>query len=265
MLGVICAGGEGTRLFPLTACVSKHLLPVFDKPMIFYPLSLCMLAGCDKVVCVVNEKDLENYERLFASINLKNVEILFAIQPSANGILGAVNSAIQKVGSEDLMVVLGDNLMFGSALVENLRTAIATTRDTKFSTIFSVPSSRPEEFGVIKYSKNGKPLDIIEKPTDFISHDVVPGIYFYKSSHLSSLSEVQPSTRGELEITDFNRLLLKSGRLQITFLGRGITWLDCGSFGNLLDAALSIALTQKHSSEKIGDIIEIDSEFGSVG
>jgi glucose-1-phosphate thymidylyltransferase len=161
-----------------------------------------------------------------------------------------------------MMVVLGDNIMFGSSLIENLKSAKQDMLSKQKSIIFSVPSSKPEEFGVLKYGEDDQPIDIVEKPTEFLSNDVVPGIYFYKYEHLRDLDKIKKSARGELEVSDFNRQLLYSKRVEVRFLGRGVTWLDCGSFQNLVDASLSVSLIQRHSNQNIGDVNEIDNLIG---
>jgi glucose-1-phosphate thymidylyltransferase len=217
-----------------------------------------MLAKCDEVVIVVNEWDFDNYQRLIIQAGLSSISMKLAVQEHANGIVGAIKAAVSSNNCDDIMVVLGDNVIFGSTLGHKLLHEANSLRSSQKSKVYTVPSSTPERFGVVKYDNNNVACDIIEKPIEFVSNDVIPGIYFYKSEHLIELDGIKESGRGELEITDLNRQLLKTNRLDIEHLGRGIMWLDCGNFNDLLDAGVAINLVQKHSNEKIGNIFEID-------
>lgn len=260
MIGIICAGGEGTRLRPLTGGVSKHLLPIYDKPMIYYPISLCLLAGIREIVIIVNEQDKINYARLFTSSEFDEVKIHLAIQEKPNGIVGAIQVGLEYVDTQDIMVVLGDNVMFGSNLTKKLSLISTNVSEQNISVVFSIPSASPEKFGVVKYNQKNDVIKIVEKPKEYISNDVVPGVYFFKNGHLNYLDSIKSSKRGELEISDYNALLLKKNLLRVEFLGRGVIWLDCGDTDSLLDASNAVQLVQKHSGQMIGDISEILSK-----
>ena len=254
MRAIVCAAGQGSRLSPLTKPVSKHLLPVYNKPMIYYPISICLLAGFREINLVVNPEDLANYERLFSSLS---IEIKFHIQTEPNGIVGAIKTVIGDDESENLFVVLGDNLLFGSDLKKKLNQGIEHLTLTDDTLVFSTPSAQPEKFGVVKYDKDGVAIDIMEKPLDYISNDVVPGLYFINSSHIKHLKKLGVSERGEIEISNFLSILVRNGDLKIQHLGRGMIWIDCGDTDYLADAGMLISLVEKYSGLKIGDINEI--------
>lgn len=259
MIGVICAGGKGTRLEEATKSINKHLIPLYNKPMIFYSISLLLLAKCERIYLVSSDDSLPSLKKLFRNKKIyKN--IIFKAQKNTDGIIGAVKTAIYKEKiDEDIMVILGDNFFFGSQLtnvINSIKNRIITENK---SLITGVHSGTPEKFGVIEKTKSK--YKIYEKKNKPLSNFVVPGIYFYKKEHLKFLSTIKKSKRKEYEITDYNNILLKKGLVNIEFLSRGVMWMDCGSFDTIRDASEIIRISEKYSGLQIADLDDIYDKF----
>lgn len=254
--GIILAGGSGTRLYPLTIAVSKQLMPVYDKPMVYYPLSALMLAGIREVLVISTPQDLPLFERLLgdgANIGLK---LSYAAQPKPEGLAQAFHIA-DEVGflkNEPAALVLGDNLFYGHDLVKSLEHAAARTNG---ATIFGYHVADPKSYGVVEFAADGRVLSLEEKPAQPKSNYAIPGIYFYDQEVVSFSRKLKPSKRGELEITDLNRLYLEAGKLHVELLGRGTAWLDTGTHESLLDAAQFVHVIENRQGLKIACLEEI--------
>jgi glucose-1-phosphate thymidylyltransferase len=249
MRGVILAGGTGSRLKPLTDVINKHLLPVFNKPMIYYPLTTLMLAGISQIAIVCNREDLGLFRKLLGDGRHLNLEIQYFIQDQPNGIVGGILACKAFIEDRYFCLILGDNLIYGPGLGRNL---ISKVRDTG-ATILAHSVSNPEKFGVIEFNVEGNPISIQEKPEKFISNWAIPGIYFYDNTALARISDVRPSKRGELEISDLNRSYLESKDLSIIKMPLGTAWLDLGSSASLLQAGLFIQILEERQGIRIGD------------
>jgi len=249
MRGVILAGGTGTRLKPLTDVINKHLLPVFNKPMIYYPLTTLMLVGITEIALVCNHEDLESFRKLLGDGKHLNLNIQYFIQDQPNGIVGGVLACKSFIEDEEFCLILGDNLIYGPGLGRNLISKVAKTG----ATILAYSVSNPDQFGVIEFNLAGDPISIQEKPTEFVSNWAIPGIYFYDSTALARISEVRPSVRGELEISDLNRSYLESRDLTVAKMPLGTAWLDLGSPASLLQAGLFIQILEERQGIRIGD------------
>ena len=240
--GIILAGGSGTRLYPITNAVSKQLLPVYDKPMIYYPLSVLMLAGIREVLIISTPQDTPRFEQLFGSGSAWGMNFEYVVQPKPEGLAQAFILGRDFVGKEDCALVLGDNLFFGHDLVSDLRTAAA---ESTGATIFSYIVKDPERYGVVELDAQGKPISLEEKPTHPRSRNAVTGMYFYDNQVLDIAAHLRPSPRGELEITDVNRRYMEMGQLKVQPLGRGVAWLDTGTHDSLLEASSFVQTIEK--------------------
>jgi glucose-1-phosphate thymidylyltransferase len=249
MRGVILAGGTGTRLKPLTDVINKHLLPVFNKPMIYYPLTTLMLAGITEIAIVCNREDLESFRKLLGDGKHLRLEIQYFIQNEPNGIVGGILACKPFVEDRKFCLILGDNLIYGPGLGRNLVSKVAETG----ATILAHTVSNPNEFGVIEFNTADEPISIQEKPKEFVSSWAIPGIYFYDATALTRISDVRPSERGELEISDLNRSYLESKDLTVVKMPMGTAWLDLGSYGSLLQAGQFIQILEERQGIRIGD------------
>lgn len=256
MKGIILAGGSGTRLYPITKGVSKQLLPVYDKPMIYYPLSVLMLAGIRDILIISTPYDLNNYEKLLGNGNNLGIKLTYKAQPNPNGLAEAFIIGEAFIGNEDVCLVLGDNIFYGSGFSGMLNNAKKNLLNGK-STIFGYYVNDPERYGIAEFDKNGNILNITEKPKYPKSNYAIVGLYFYKNSVIKIAKSVTPSERGELEITSINQEYLKLKKLKIELLGRGFSWLDTGTHDSLIEAGQFIKSVEKRKSLKVACIEEI--------
>lgn len=237
MKGIILAGGAGTRLYPLTMVTSKQLLPVYDKPMIYYPLSTLMLAGIRDILIISTPTDLPNFERLLGDGSAYGVHLQYKVQPSPDGLAQAFLLGKEFIGEDACAMVLGDNIFYGNGFGKALRAAAANAENDKRATVFGYYVNDPERFGVVEFDAEGKAISIKEKPAKPKSNYAVTGLYFYPAGVSARAEEVKPSARGELEITTLNEMYLKDGLLDVQLLGRGYAWLDTGTMDSLTKAA----------------------------
>lgn len=261
MKGIILAGGQGTRLFPITIGVSKQLLPVYDKPMIYYPLSTLMQAGIRDILIISTPEDISAFERVLKTGQQWGVSFSYAKQVEPNGLAEAFIIGKDFIGSDPVVLILGDNIFFGQDLPRQLQSA-ANLKDGAL--VFAYPVSDPERYGVIEFDKEGKALSIQEKPRIPRSHFAVPGLYFYDHEIVQIASELKPSSRGELEITDINQIYLSKGKLRVEVLGYGVAWLDAGTHTSLLQAANFVQAVEERQGMMISCPEEIAFKSGLV-
>lgn len=256
MKGIILAGGSGTRLYPLTKVTSKQLLPVYDKPMIYYPLSTLMLAGIKEILIISTSEDAPRFKELLGDgVNL-GLKLSYAVQPSPDGLAQAFIIGEDFIGNDTCAMVLGDNIFYGSYFRKNLAEAVEAAKNG-YATIFGYYVKDPERFGIVEFDKNRNVISVEEKPRHPKSNYCITGLYFYDNSVIKMAKQVKPSVRGELEITDLNRLYLNKGRLKVQLLGRGFAWLDTGTVDSLMEAATFVQTVQNRQGVVISAPEEI--------
>ena len=257
MKGIILAGGSGTRLYPITKAVSKQILPLYDKPMIYYPLSVLMLAGIRDVLIISTPRDLPVFEELFGDGSWIGMHFEYKIQDKPRGLADAFIVGKEFIGNDDVALVLGDNIFYGQSFTATLKRARETVEKQRKSVIFGYLVADPTAYGVVEFDKTGKVLGIEEKPTNPKSNYAVPGLYFYTNEVVNIAANVKPSARGEIEITSINNEYLNREELNVELLGRGMTWLDTGTYDGLLEASNFIATIQKRQGMYVSCIEEI--------
>jgi glucose-1-phosphate thymidylyltransferase len=258
--GIILSGGMGTRLYPCTEVTSKQLLPVYDKPLVYYPLSTLMLAGIRDFLIINSPNDSEAFQRLLKDGSQWGVNISYAIQPEPNGIAECFRIGKDFIGDDDVALILGDNIFYGNELINRFNAA----KTSNGCSLFAYHVSDPERFGVLDLDEDGKVLDIVEKPTIAPSNYAVTGLYFYDKNVVQYSYEIQPSARGELEITDINKLYVKNGNAHVEYLNRGIAWIDTGTFESLAEASTFVGSVQRRTGTMIACPEEIAYRNGWI-
>ena len=264
MKGIILAGGSGTRLYPLTKGVSKQLLPIYDKPMIYYPLSILMLSGIQEVLIISTQEDLPRFEKMLGDGNNIGMKFEYIVQPSPDGIAQAFILGKDFIGHDDVCLILGDNIYYGQGVSAMLSNAVMNAKDKNIATVFGYHLHNPERYGVVDFDNNGKALSIEEKPNKPKSNYVVTGLYFYPNDVVKKAAEIVPSDRGELEITTVNQMYLNEERLTVELMGRGFAWLDTGTHESLLEASTFIETIERRQGLKVACIEEIAFEQGYI-
>ncbi|MCG8838782.1 glucose-1-phosphate thymidylyltransferase RfbA [Tenacibaculum dicentrarchi] len=264
MKGIILAGGSGTRLYPITKGVSKQLLPVYDKPMIYYPLSVLMLAGIKEILIISTPNDLPNFEKLLGDGTDLGITLTYAEQPSPDGLAQAFIIGEKFIGNDDVSLILGDNIFYGHGLPEMLASAINNVQNDKKATIFGYYVKDAKRYGVVDFDDNGNAISIIEKPENPKSNYAVVGLYFYPNNVIQTAKKVVPSERGELEITSVNQQYLEDKQLKVELMGRGFAWLDTGTHDSLLEASQFIETIEKRQGLKVACLEEIALYMGYI-
>lgn len=257
MKGIILAGGSGTRLYPLTKVTSKQLLPIYDKPMIYYPLSVLMNAGIRDILIISTPQDTPRFKELLGDGHQFGIELSYAVQPSPDGLAQAFIIGADFIGDDPVAMVLGDNIFAGHGLKKRLKQAVANAETGKGATVFGYYVDDPERFGIVEFDKNGHAISIEEKPEHPKSNYCVTGLYFYDNRVVEYAKNLKPSARGELEITDLNRIYLEAGDLNVELLGQGFTWLDTGTHESLVEATNFVMTVENHQHRKIACLEEI--------
>lgn len=257
MKGIVLAGGSSTRLYPLTTVTSKQLLPIYDKPMIYYPLSVLMGAGIRDILIISTPQDTPRFQELLKDGKQFGMNFTYKVQPSPDGLAQAFTLGEEFIGNDTVAMVLGDNIFAGHGLNERLKKAVHNAESGKGATVFGYYVSDPERFGVVEFDKDGKAVTIEEKPEKPKSNYCVTGLYFYDNKVVKYAKSLKPSARGELEITDINRIYLESGRLNVELLGQGFTWLDAGTHDSLVEATNFVKTVERHQHRKIGCLEEL--------
>jgi len=261
MKGIILAGGKGTRLYPLTMAISKQLLPVYDKPMIYYPLSMLMLAGIRDILVITTPEDSDQYRRLLGDGSRLGMNFQYAVQAVPRGLADAFLVGKEFIGDDKVCLILGDNIFFGHGLPQVLRSA---AEQENGAVVFAYPVRDPERYGVVEFDDSGKAISLEEKPLKPRSNYAVPGIYFYDNRVVRYAEELEPSPRGEIEITDINKRYLSDGKLSVKVLGRGIAWLDAGTHESLLQASMFVQAVEDRQGMMISCVEEIAYRMGYI-
>jgi len=264
MKGIILAGGSGTRLYPITKGISKQLAPIYDKPMIYYPLSVLMLSGITEVLIISTPTDLPRFEQLLGDGSDIGMKFSYIVQPSPDGLAQAFILGEEFIGIDDVCLVLGDNIFYGHGLTDLLASSVGHAKELKDATVFGYHVKDPERYGVAEFNENGKVTSLEEKPSNPKSNYAVVGLYFYPNDVVQKAKEVKPSDRGELEITTLNQDYLKEERLRVELMGRGYAWLDTGTHESLLEASNFIQTIENRQGLKVACIEEIAYEMGYI-
>lgn len=264
MKGIILAGGSGTRLYPITKGVSKQLVPIYDKPMVYYPLSVLMLAGIREVLVITTPEDQVSFQRLLGDGSDLGMRFEYVVQPSPDGLAQAFILGKDFIGEDDACLILGDNIYYGHDLTKLLCSAVENARDESKATVFGYHVQDPERYGVAEFDTQGNVVSLEEKPKQPKSNYVVTGLYFYPNDVIQKAAEVKPSERGELEITTVNQMYLADGRLKLETMGRGFAWLDTGTHESLLEASTFIETIEKRQGLKVACLEEIAYEMGYI-
>lgn len=257
MKGIVLAGGSGTRLYPLTMVTSKQLLPIYDKPMIYYPLSVLMNAGIKDILIISTPQDTPRFQELLKDGSQFGINITYKIQPSPDGLAQAFTIGADFIGNDTVAMVLGDNIFAGHGLTTRLKQAVSNAENGRGATVFGYYVNDPERFGIVEFDKEGKAISIEEKPQSPKSNYCVTGLYFYDNKVVEYARSLQPSARGELEITDLNRIYLEKDALNVELLGQGFTWLDTGTHESLVEATNFVKTVENHQHRKIACLEEI--------
>ena len=265
MKGIILAGGSGTRLYPLTMVTSKQLLPIYDKPMIYYPLSVLMNAGIKDILVISTPQDLPRFEMLLGDGHQFGIRLSYKEQPSPDGLAQAFVLGEKFIGDDSVAMVLGDNIFAGHGLKKRLKIAVENAESGRGATVFGYYVDDPERFGIVEFDKSGRVISIEEKPEHPKSNYCVTGLYFYDNDVVKYAKELKPSARGEYEITDLNRIYLEKDKLNVELLGQGFTWLDTGTHESLVDATVFVQTVEQHQHRKIGCLEEIAYLNGWIG
>jgi len=264
MKGIILAGGSGTRLYPITRGTSKQLLPIYDKPMIYYPLSVLMLSGIKDILIISDPKNLPNFKKLFNDGNDLGLAISYMEQKNPDGLAQAFILGEKFIGKEDVCLVLGDNIFYGRGFSKLLQESVKSTFEDKKATVFGYYVSNPENFGVVEFDNKNKAISIEEKPKLPKSNYAVVGLYYYPNDVIQISKSIKPSKRGELEISSVNEKYLKKGNINVKIMGRGFTWLDTGTHDSLLEASNFVHTIEKHSGLKVACLEEIAYKMGYI-
>ena len=264
MKGIVLAGGSGTRLYPLTMITSKQLLPIYDKPMVYYPISTLMLAGIKDILIISTPRDLPNFKNLLGDGSNYGINLSYKEQPSPDGLAQAFILGEEFIGDDCCAMVLGDNIFYGNGFSKLLRDAVKNAEENKRASVFGYYVEDPERFGVVEFDKDGKVISIEEKPKEPKSNYAVTGLYFYDNRVVEVAKQMKPSARGELEITDLNRHFLEMNALDVKLLGRGYAWLDTGTMDSLIEAGQFVQMVEKRQGIKISAIEEIAYKNGWI-
>jgi len=260
MKGIILAGGSGTRLYPITKGISKQLMPIYDKPMIYYPLSVLMLAGINDILIITTPEDSAQFQRLLGDGSSVGCHFSYAVQEKPNGLAQAFVIGEEFIGKEKVALILGDNIFYGSGFSK----LVQSFNNIDGAAIFAYEVNDPERYGVVEFNKDFKAISIEEKPGNPKSNYAVPGLYFYDNSVLQIAKDIAPSPRGEYEITDINKVYLNQGKLKVGLMNRGVAWLDTGTFDSLSDACEFVRVIEKRQAQKIGCIEEVAFRMGFI-